>query len=119
MREQISKRFLDFCVCIYRQEKILCKSFSGKHVYQQLFRAGTSAAANYEEATSAESKKDFVHKMQVVLKEIREAHFWIRFAIKAKMLPAENADTKYLFSESKELLNIIGKAVSTTKKNMS
>jgi len=49
------------------------------HLRRQLIRAATSPAANYAEARSAESRRDFVHKMQVCLKELRETSVWLRF----------------------------------------
>ncbi|MFZ5939305.1 MAG: four helix bundle protein [Bacteroidota bacterium] len=67
--DQLSERFLDFSVSIMSLEKELCKTYSGRHVYGQLFRSGTSCGANYEEARAGESRADFIHKMQTVLKE--------------------------------------------------
>ena len=57
--EGMSSRFMGFVVEIIRIEKQLCKTCSGRHIYGQLFRAGTSAGANYEEARAAESRADF------------------------------------------------------------
>jgi len=119
MREELIERFLNFAVEIYKLEEGLCKSYSGKHVYGQLFRSVTSSGANYDEATAAESKKDFIHKMLISLKELRESYFWLRFIKKAKMLSENDVILASLLKENKELLNIIGKAVSTTKINMS
>ena len=118
MREELIERFLDFAVEIYKLEDGLCKSYSGKHIYGQLFRSGTSSGANYDEATAAESKKDFVHKMLISLKELRESYFWLRFIKKAKILSENDTVLSSLLKENKELLNIIGKAVSTSKINM-
>ncbi len=117
MREELIERFLKFAVYIYKLDKPLCKTYSGRHVYGQLFRSGTSSGANYEEATAAESRKDFIHKMQVSLKELRESRYWIRFIKMSKMIPDEDPILIFLLKESMELLNIIGKAVSTAKKN--
>ncbi|MFZ4400547.1 MAG: four helix bundle protein [Bacteroidales bacterium] len=115
MREELIERFLNFAVEIYKLEDGLCKSYSGKHIYGQLFRSGTSSGANYDEATAAESKKDFVHKMLISFKELRESYFWLRFIEKAKLISENNAVLIALLKENKELLNILGKAVSTTK----
>ena len=52
--DELSKRFLFFAVNIIKIEKQLCISYSGRHLYDQLFRAGTSAGANYEEARAGE-----------------------------------------------------------------
>jgi len=117
MREELSERFLEFAVNIFKLEKQLCKSYSGRHIYGQLFRAGTSTGANYEEATGAESKSDFIHKMQIVLKELREAFFWLRFIKKTELIPVSNAELIFLLKENDELLKIIGKSVATAKIN--
>ena len=73
--DDLSDRFMDFVVGIIKLEKQLCKTYSGRHIYGQLFRSGTSSGANYEEARAGESRADFIHKMQIVLKELRESHF--------------------------------------------
>jgi four helix bundle protein len=117
MREELSERFLNFAANIFKLEKQLCKTYSGRHVYGQLFRAGTSAGANYEEATGAESKSDFIHKMQIVLKELRESFFWLRFIKKAELIPVNDSVLLSLLKENDELLRIVGKAVATAKMN--
>lgn len=117
MREELIERFLKFAVQIYKLESMLCKTYSGRHVYGQLFRAGTSGGANYDEATAAESRQDFIHKMQLSLKELRESHYWLRFIAIANMVKDDNSILKFLLGESKELKNIIGKAIVTAKKN--
>jgi four helix bundle protein len=117
MRDQISDRFLEFAARIYKLEKTLCKTYSGRHIYGQLFRAGTSAGANYEEASAAESKPDFIHKMQISLKELREAFWWLRFISKVQLIPENDPELVFLLKENRELLNIVGKSVSTSKKN--
>ncbi|MEI7660747.1 MAG: four helix bundle protein [Bacteroidota bacterium] len=76
--DSFSERLMVFVINILRLEKHLCKNFSGRHIYGQLFRAATSCGANYEEARAGESRDDFIHKMQLVLKEQRESLFWIR-----------------------------------------
>ena len=89
--DEMSGRFIIFIVSIIKIERQLCKTYSGRHIYGQLFRAGTSSGANYEEARAAESTADFVHKMQLVLKELRESHFWIRVIMAGELMNAEIA----------------------------
>ncbi len=62
---EMAERFLGFAVKIINLENQLCKTYSGRHIYGQLFRSGTSSGANFEEARSGESKADFIHKMQL------------------------------------------------------
>ena len=113
--DDLSERFLVFVVSIIKLEKQLCKTYSGRHIYGQLFRAETSAGANYEEARAGESRADFIHKMQIVLKELRESYFWIKLIIAAKLITTEDEVLKFLFNESKELASIIAKSVVTAK----
>lgn len=62
MKEELSKRFLEFAAKIIQLGKKLNRSFEGRHIYGQLFASGTSAGANYEESHSAQSTRDFIHK---------------------------------------------------------
>ncbi|MDP1621829.1 MAG: four helix bundle protein [Bacteroidales bacterium] len=113
--DQMSNRFIILAVNIVKIEKHLCKTNSGRHIYGQLFRAGTSTGANYEEARAGESRADFIHKMQVVLKELRESRYWISLIMEAKLIQAENENLKFLSRESIELANITAKSVVTAK----
>jgi len=84
-----------------------------RHIGNQLLRSGTSAGANYEEACGAESKADFVHKMQMTLKELRESLYWLKLIERAGLVPAKSIEG--LLCEAVELVNIIGKSVVTAK----
>ena len=113
--DDLSDRFLNFVIIVIKLEKQLIKTYSGRHIYGQLFRAATSSGANYEEARAGESRADFIHKMQVVLKELRESHFWIKLIVSSKLISSEDEALSLLFNESKELSNIIAKSVVTAK----
>ena len=67
----ISERLLNFAADILKLVTRLNKTAVGRHIGGQLTRSGTSAGANYEEACGAESRADFIHKMQLVLKELK------------------------------------------------
>jgi len=112
---EMSDRLMDFVVKIMKLESQLCKTYSGRHIYGQLFRAGTSSAANFEEARSGESRADFIHKMQIVLKELRESHFWIKLIIAADKICSMDETLNSLSKESTELFNITAKSVVTAK----
>lgn len=86
----------------------------GRHIGGQLLRSGTSVAANYEEACGAESRADFVHKMQVSLKEARESHFWHR-RLAQRDYPMR-AQAEALCEEASELVLIFSKSVITAKR---
>jgi four helix bundle protein len=76
-------------------------------------RSATSSGANYEEACAAESKADFIHKMQVVLKELRESLYWLKLMKKSGI--ASNVDLQLSISEADELVRIVAKSVITAK----
>src|SRR3989337_4495674 len=73
----MGKRLIDFAVRIIRTAESLPKTRAGNHIAWQLIRCGTSPAPNYGEAQSAESRSDFIHKMKVSLKELRETRIWL------------------------------------------
>jgi four helix bundle protein len=113
--DDLSDRFMNLVINIIKLERGLIKTYSGRHIFGQLFRAGTSAGANYEEARAGESRADFIHKMQIVLKELRESYFWIKLIFESNLISKEDGVLKFLCSESKELTNIIAKSVITAK----
>jgi four helix bundle protein len=78
-----------------------------------LLRSGTSAGANYQEPRAAESRQDFVHKLQIALKETRESHYWLRLIAVARIVPA--AKLTEITDESEQLVAILSKAVARTK----
>ena len=109
--------FLDFAAKIIKLALRLNKTAVGRHIGNQLMRAGTSAGANYEEACGAESRADFAHKLQIVFKELKESLFWLKLIKRADLLSNEDDLLNFLLNESQELTNIIGKSVVTTKNN--
>jgi four helix bundle protein len=116
--DDLSERFMTFVVSIIKLEKQLCRTYSGRHIYSQLFRASTSSGANYEEARAGESRSDFIHKMQIVLKELRESHFWIKLIFTANFIATDDEVLKFIYNESKELTNIIARSIVTAKSKM-
>ena len=74
----LEERLIDFAVTIVGVVESLPNSKAGNHIANQLIRSGTSPAPNYGEARSAESRKDFIHKMKISLKELRETMIWLK-----------------------------------------
>ena len=72
---------------------------------KQLLRSGTSVGANVEEAQASESKRDFIHKYSIALKEARESHFWIRLIIATEIVQEARLDP--LKQEAHELIAIL------------
>ena len=82
-----------------------------------MLRSGTSCSANYEEACAAESLADFVHKLQISLKEARETRFWLRLLHRSRL--RSMPDCAGLLKEAEELSNILAKSVVTAKRKLS
>src|SRR5438874_5590221 len=77
--------------------------------------SGTSPAPNYDEGCTAESRADFIHKLSICLKELRESRTWIRLIIKTEMLPEQRLGE--LLDECNQLCNIIAQSIVTAKEN--
>ncbi len=112
-REDLSERMLRFCIAAVKLVDRYAKTPAGRHVSGQFLRASSSSGANYEEACGAESRNDFVHKLQVVLKELKESRFWLRLTLGAALAP--EPETRPLLDECEQLCKIIAKSVVTAK----
>jgi four helix bundle protein len=94
---------------------VLPKDAPYRHLAQQLARAGTATGANYEEARGAESRADFIHKVMLAAKEMRETLYWLRLARGAAAIPASLADP--LIDEATQLSAILVASARTARKN--
>ena len=112
----LEDRLIDFAVRIIHVANSLPKSKVGKHISGQLIRCGTSPAPNYGEAQGAESRSDFIHKMRICLKELRETKVWLKIIVKANLLkPASKLDN--LIDENDQLISIFVASINTAKEN--
>jgi len=112
-QEELSERLWDFAAQVGRIVDALPETRLGRHVACQLVRCGTSAPPNYDESGAAESRDDFVHKLSVALKELRETRGWLKFIVKASLLG--RAQLAEVIDESEQLCRILGKSVITAK----
>ncbi|MCK4665115.1 four helix bundle protein [Candidatus Dependentiae bacterium] len=113
--KDLSERFLNFSFEIVNLTKNQNNNFALKHISNQLLKSGTSAGANYEEASCGESRKDFIHKLHIVFKELRETLYWL------KLLDYAGVQSKKLKStilECEELCKIISKSLITAKQKL-
>ena len=110
-RRNLGERLLEYGARIIKLVECLPNTLVGRRVADQLLRSGTSAGANYEEARAAESKYDFVHKLQIALKELRESNYWLRLLVKSGKISAERMDD--LLDESNQLRAMLSKSVAT------
>src|SRR5437763_12541328 len=113
--DELAERLINFAARAGKVVDALPDMRMGRHIGGQLVRSGTSPAPNYEEACAAESPADFVHKLSIGLKELRESRCWIRLIIKTEMLPEHRMGE--LLDECNQLCNIIGQSIVTTKEN--
>ena len=95
----------------------VCRSLQGDREYvisKQLMRSGTSIGANIEEAVAAESRKDFLHKMNLALKEARESHYWLRLLDASDLVP--NLEVAGYLQRADELVSLLT-AITRSVKN--
>jgi four helix bundle protein len=111
----LSERLLAFVVRVGKAVNALPANRVGRHIAAQLVRSGTSAAPNYEEGCAAESRSDFIHKLSICLKELRESRFWIRLIIESNLLPRKKMTD--LLEECTQLCKILARSIVTAKKN--
>ncbi len=111
----LEDRLIDFALLMDNIAENLPETRLGKHLAGQLVRSGTSTALNYGEAQAAESPGDFIHKMKVILKELRETRVCLKIIRRKPLLPAESIDKE--IQENNELIAIFLKSIDTAKKN--
>ena len=111
-------RVIDFAINIIDIIELLPGTRVGNHISGQLIKSGTSPAPNYGEAMGAESRNDFIHKIKIGLKELRESRVWLIIINRKNMIssPGLASDT---LNECNELIRIFSKSASTAKRNKS
>ena len=115
-RYDLEERLLRFSVRIVRLVEELPSTRSGNHIAAQLLRAGTSPYPNHGEAQAAESMKDFIHKLHISLKELREAYRWLKLIQSLPLLePPTRLDQ--LIDEADQLIRIFTASIRTARKN--
>lgn len=116
MSEQLNdlgERLFDFAVRIIKFTRTLSASPEYSVIKYQLTKSATSSGANYEEAQAGSSKADFINKVRISLREMRESNYWLRII---KGIDSEaNTELNYLIQESKELKLILGSIVQKSR----
>ncbi len=115
-RNELSERLLNFAAEIIKLAVRLNKTGVGRHIAGQLTHSGTSTGANYEEACGAENRADFIHKLQIVFKELRESSYWLRLIRKTGFISVTDPNLSALLREDEELTKIIAKSIVTARK---
>jgi four helix bundle protein len=111
--DALERRLIVFAGKILGLSVKLPRTFTGRHIGQQIVRSGTAAAANYGEARGAESRADFIHKLRVVFKELNETTIWIEIIIASSLTSADFATS--VLAENRELCRIIGASIKTAR----
>src|SRR5213082_3984124 len=114
-RFNLEDRLLEFSARIIRLVDALPNTRAANHLAGQILRSGTSPYGNHGEVEAAESRKDFVHKLKVCLKELKETRRWLRLVKKSKMLPEKNM--VLILAESEELIRIFFTSIRTAEQN--
>src|SRR5437762_9692869 len=111
----LAERLIKFASLIIELCEMLPPTFAGRHIAGQLIRSGTAPALQYGEAQGGESRKDFIHKMKVALKELRESFNALRIVQTVKWLATEKLDS--VLDENNQLISIFVKSIETATRN--
>jgi four helix bundle protein len=116
-KRDLEERLIKFAVLIIELVETMPETKAANHLAGQLLRSGTSPALNYGEAQSGESRRDFIHKIKVVLKELRESNICLKIIYRTRLYKDEDKINSAI-SESNELIAIFVKSVETAQKNI-
>jgi four helix bundle protein len=111
---ELQERLVNFAVLIIKLIKSIPTDIAGTTMINQIVRSGTSPALNYGEAVGAESANDFIHKMQIVLKELRETFVALTIIKRANMCK-EPKQLDFIIEENNQLISIFVKSITTSK----
>jgi four helix bundle protein len=111
----LEDRLLEYAARVIRLVDALPGTRAARHLADQLLRCGTSPLANHGELQGAESRKDFIHKLGLCLKEIDEAWRWLRLIHRVPMLPPGKVEP--LLAKTNALVKIFAASIRTAEKN--
>ena len=112
----LENRLLEFASAVIDLSESLPDTRAGNHVAGQILRSGTAPYPNHGEAEAAESRDDFIHKLKICLKELRETRRWARL-IKRKAWVGNDVETLFVLGECDELVRIFHSSIQTAKRN--
>ena len=111
----LEERLLDYGAQIIRLTRSLAGDYAERHVGNQLLRSGTAPLSHHGEAQGTESTADFIHKLRLGLKELRESDRWLKLIFRAELLP--NSDRlQALTQETDQLIRIFVASINTAEK---
>lgn len=112
----LEDRLIEFAALIIEITESLTNTRAGNHLAGQIVRSGTSPALHYGEAQSAESRNDFIHKIKILLKELRETNAALKLIKRVNLSSKPDLYVKAQ-KECIELISIFVKSVETAKRN--
>ncbi len=115
-RFDLADRLMDLAVSISHVVERLPRNRIGVHVAGQLVRSCTAPVANYAEALAAESRRDFIHKMKLGLKELRESQTWLKYSQRMQLVSGDAVEPSV--HECDELISIFVSSIQTAKKKL-
>ena|ERR1035438_7989506 len=113
----LEDRLIEFAILIIGISENLVSTKAGNHISGQIVRSGTSPALHYGEAQSAESRADFIHKLKILLKELRETLVGLKIILKVP-LSLNPLVINGGIDECNQLISIFVKSIETAKKNL-
>lgn len=108
----LEERLLNYTINIIKAVEALPNTRTGNHIANQLLRSGTSPYPNHGEAQAAESNNDFIHKMRICLKELRETYRWLKVIKRLKLIGYVDKPNNVLI-ETEELIKIFVTSIKT------
>ena len=115
-RYDLEERLLEYAALIIRLVEKLPSTRAGNHVAGQLLRSGTSVLPNHGEAEGAESRNDFIHKLGLCHKELRESRRWLRLIQRVPLL-TDAPELEKALQETAELVRIFAASIRTARAN--
>ena len=113
--DDIAERLLDLAAGVVRLLPSLSKQPGATSLVKQLERCGPAGGANYEEARGAESPADFVHKVRIALKEVRETRYWLKLTVRAGLVDSPDGIAS-LIDEADQLVAILTASANTARR---
>ena len=113
--EELEKRLIDYTVRILNVAEQLPGTYAGQHFAKQIIRSGSSPALHFGEARGAESRKDYRHKLSILVKEVRETHINLRIICRKQYIPEHLLEE--IIDESNQIISIFTATIRTLDKN--
>ena len=112
----LEERLLEFASVVIDLSEKLPNTRAGNHIAAQILRSGTSPYPNHGEAEDAESRDDFVHKLKICLKELRETRRWA-LLVRRKAYAKDDPTLVFVLGEADELIRIFYSSIQTARRN--